>query len=228
MMDRLTLIQTLMKQKKLSNYLEIGVFNGHIFFRIKSGFKVAVDPDFRFDGIRRIGKTILNPYNLFNQYFEKTSDDFFAQDSEPVFSKKKIQIALIDGMHEYEFALRDIENTLRYLSEDGVIIVHDCNALTRESSSSFAEWTAGPGKGTWNGNVWKTILHLRSLRSDLTAFVLDCDHGLGIITKRKPEKTLHYTLEQIQRFKYDDFNANREQWIGLKEPKYFYEFFGLK
>jgi hypothetical protein len=225
-MDRLTLIQTLMKQKKLNNYLEIGVFNGHIFFRIRSGFKVAVDPEFKFDPIRKMGKMILNPYNLFNQYFEKTSDAFFAQDAEQVFSGKKIQIALIDGMHEYEFALRDIENTLRFLSEDGVIIVHDCNALSKESSSSFGEWNAGPGKGTWNGNVWKTILHLRSLRTDLRVFVLDCDHGLGIITKGKPEKTLSYTPEQIRRFTYDDFNANREQWIGLKEPNYFYEYFG--
>jgi hypothetical protein len=226
-MDRLLLIRTLMKEKKLHNYLEIGVFNGHIFFRIKSSFKVAVDPEFKFDSLRKMGKIILNPYNLFNQYFEKTSDAFFVENAEQIFSKKRIEIALIDGMHEYEFALRDIENTLRYLSGDGVIVVHDCNALTKESSSSYSEWKAGHGTGTWNGNIWKTILHLRSLRSDLNVFVLDCDHGLGIITKRKTEKTLPYTQDQIARFKYDDFNANREQWIGLREAKYFYEYFAL-
>jgi hypothetical protein len=228
MMDRLQLIQRLMKQKKLSNYLEIGVFNGHIFFRIRSHFKVAVDPAFKFDALRKIGKIILNPNNLFNQYFEKTADDFFAQDAAQVFSNKPIQVALIDGMHEYEFALRDIENTLGYLSDDGVIIVHDCNALTKESSSSYSDWIRGPGVGTWNGNIWKTILHLRSLRGDLTAFVLDCDHGLGIVTKRKPEKLLSYTAEQIQRFTYEEFNANREQWIGLKEPQFGLDYLGLK
>jgi hypothetical protein len=227
MPDRLLLIQTLMKQKKLRNYLEIGVFNGHIFFRVKSRFKVAVDPAFKFDRLRKIGKVLLNPFNFFNQYFQKTSDVFFAEDANRVFAEKKIQIALIDGMHEYEFALRDIENTLRHLADDGVIIVHDCNALTRESSSSFSEWKAGPGVGTWNGNIWKTILHLRTLRRDLTVFVLDCDHGLGIVTKGKPDYFLSYTREQIERFSFEEFNENRKDWIGLREPQYFYSFFGL-
>lgn len=31
-MDRLAIIEILMKQKKLKIYLEIGVFNGHVFF----------------------------------------------------------------------------------------------------------------------------------------------------------------------------------------------------
>ena len=63
-MNRLDVIQALMTQKGLKNYLEIGVENGHIFFRIKSRFKVAVDPKFIFDASRRFGKALLNPYNL--------------------------------------------------------------------------------------------------------------------------------------------------------------------
>ena len=97
-MNRLDVIQALMRQKGLKNYLEIGVENGHIFFRIKSNVKVAVDPNFIFDASRRFGKVILNPYNLHNQYFEKTSDAFFSQDAARVFSENKIQLALIDGM----------------------------------------------------------------------------------------------------------------------------------
>ena len=113
-MNRLHILQTLMREKKLNNYLEIGVFNAHIFFRIKSHFKIAVDPEFQFDWLRKAGKSILNPSNFFAHYFEKTSDDFFQQDAPELFRKKKIEISLIDGMHEYEFALRDIENTLFY------------------------------------------------------------------------------------------------------------------
>ena len=56
-----------MRRRHLKNYLEIGVLNGHIFFRIKSSFKVAVDPQFIFDNFRKAGKLILNPYNLSNQ-----------------------------------------------------------------------------------------------------------------------------------------------------------------
>lgn len=222
------IIQALMKGKKLKNYLEIGVFNGHIFFRVKSNFKVAVDPDFRFSKSRKIGKTILNPYNIYNNYFNKTSDDFFAQDAPEVFARKKIEISLIDGMHEYAFALRDVENTLQYLADDGVILLHDCNPLNSESACSFADWKARNFAGVWNGDVWKTILHLQCLRNDLNVFVLDCDHGLGIVTKAKPAQTLHYTQAEIAQFSYHDFNNCRQEWLNLKPADYFYEYFGLR
>jgi hypothetical protein len=226
-MDRQTILQALLNQKKLKNYLEIGVFNGHIFFRINSNFKVAVDPDFRFDTLRKIGKTILNPYNIFNQYFEKTSDAFFEEDAARVFADKKIELSLIDGMHEYAYALRDIENTLSYLTPNGVIVIHDCNPLTKAAASSFAEWEARNFADTWNGDVWKAILYLRSVRKDVNAFVLDCDHGLGIVTYGTPEKGLSFTPDQIARFTYEDFNKNRAEWLNLKPADYFYTHFGL-
>lgn len=227
-MDRLKLIQILMNQKGLSNYLEIGVFNGHVLFKIKSKFKIAVDPEFRFDTLRKIGKTFLNPYNLSNKYFSKTSDDFFKEDAPDLFAQKKIQIALIDGMHEYSFVLRDVENTLNYLSDDGVIILHDCNPQTKTAGGTFEEWSAKGSSGPWNGDVWKTIFHLRSLRDDINVFVLDCDHGLGIITKGKPENKLNHTLQEIHQSKYEDFDANRKQWINLKPADYAFEYFKLK
>jgi hypothetical protein len=227
-MDRLLILQTLMKQKRLNNYLEIGVFNGHIFFKVKSNFKIAVDPDFRFDFIRKTGKVLLNPYNVYNNYIQKTSDDFFAQDAPRLLSKKKLDIALIDGMHEYAFALRDVENTLRYMNDDAIIIMHDCNPQTKESACSFAEWKSKEFAGVWNGDVWKVIVHLRSLRNDVTAFVLDCDHGLGIITKKKSQDMLPFKQHDIDNFTYEDFNNNRQQWLNLKPENYFYDFFGVK
>jgi len=216
-----------MKQKGLSNYLEIGVFNGHVLFKVKSKFKIAVDPEFRFDFLRKTGKTILNPYNLFNTYFSKTSDDFFKEDAPDLFVKKKVHVALIDGMHEYAFSLRDVENTLNHLSDDGIIILHDCNPQTKVAGGSFEEWAARGSNGAWNGDVWKTILHLRSSRDDINVFVLDCDHGLGIVTKGKPENKLNYNLEDINQFKYEDLEANRELWINLKPADYCYDYFKL-
>lgn len=158
-MNRVKLIQLLMKQKGLKNYLEIGVFNGHVFFRVKSTFKIAVDPEFKFDVLRKIGKTIINPYNIFNKYFLKTSDDFFKQNAPPLFQKNKIDIALVDGMHEYAYALRDVENILNYLSNDGVIIMHDCNPATKEAARTYEEWNKAGSTGQWNGDVWKAIVH---------------------------------------------------------------------
>lgn len=227
-MDRVKLIQSLMKQKGLKNYLEIGVFNGHVFFRVKSTFKIAVDPEFKFDVLRKIGKTIINPYNLFNKYYSKTSDDFFEQDAPGLFAKNKIDIALVDGMHEYAYALRDVENILNYLNDDGVIIMHDCNPANKEAARTHEEWKEKGMTGQWNGDVWKAIVHLRSLRKDIDVFVLDCDYGLGIITKRKPENNLNFSPLQIGSFTYEEFNANRGQWINLKRADYGYEYFKLE
>jgi hypothetical protein len=226
-MNRLKVIRTLMRKKNLKNYLEIGVFNGHVFFRVSSTFKIAVDPEFKFDAVRKTGKLFTNPYNLYNKYIEKTSDAFFAEDAASLFSEKKVQVALVDGMHEYSFSLRDVENTLQYLSDDGVIIMHDCNPQAKEEAGTFEEWQI-KGSGQWNGDVWKAIVHLRSLRNDVNVFVLDCDHGLGIITKAKPESKLSFSEEEIKKLSYEDLNANRKNFLGLKPASYFYEYFGLK
>ena len=225
-MNRLTVIKTLMSQKNLKNYLEIGVFNGHVFFRVKSKFKIAVDPEFAFDNLRKLGKIIINPYNIFNQYFEKTSDEFFERNAPQLFAEKQIQLALIDGMHEYSFTLRDVENTIRYLSDDGVIVMHDCNPLKRENAVSFKEWKAS-GVGEWNGDVWRAIVNLRSLRDDINVFVLDCNFGLGIITKGKPENKLPFSQKEIEALTFEDFDAHRQQWLNLKPAAYLYKYFEL-
>ncbi len=226
-MNRQQVIQQLMHERGLKNYLEIGVFNGHIFFRVKSNFKLAVDPDFRFRAGRKILKTILNPYNLFNRYFRKTSDDFFRDDAASVLKGRQLDLALVDGMHEFDYALRDVENTLGYLQKNGVIVMHDCNPQTPEAACSFAEWKARDFSGQWNGDVWKAILQLRT-RDDINVFVLDCDHGLGVVTYGQPEKQLHFTPEQIAGFTYDDLAHNRAEWLNLKPASYFQEYFKLK
>jgi len=225
-MNRLTLIQLLMKQGR-KNYLEIGVYNGHIFFRIKSTLKVGVDPEFKFDLLRKIGKTFINPYNIFNQYFSETSDDFFNSHANHLFGDKKIEISLVDGMHEYHYALRDTENVLKYLDENGVIVLHDCNPITKESGRSFDEWKKSGMEYDWNGDVWKAIVHLRSLRPDVNAFVVDCDYGLGIVTKRKPENMLSFSGNEINSLTYEDLNNHRGEWLNLKPVNYLKEYFNI-
>jgi hypothetical protein len=226
-MDRLTAIKTLMKCKGYKNYLEIGVSNGHIFFRVKSTFKIAVDPSFQFGRSRIFTKTIINPWNLYNKYFRVTSDDFFLKHAESVIGEKKIDLAFVDGMHEYEYALNDIENCLKYLDDDGVILVHDCNPLTKEASRPYKEFAVdNKVNALWNGDVWKAILYLRT-RKDLNVFVLDCDHGLGVVTKSSPENTLSYTKHEIAQLSYEDLDANRVSWLNLKQPNYFHNFFKI-
>ena len=61
--------------------------------------------------------------------------------------------------------------------------MHDCCPTTPSMAfpaKSFAEAEAQnmnlPGwTSDWCGDVWKTIVHLRSSRNDLAVAVLDCD-----------------------------------------------------
>lgn len=110
------------------------------------------------------------------------------------------------------------------MQENGVIVMHDCNPQTAGAAGRFEEWETGE----WNGDVWRTIIHLRSQRPDLTVFVLDIDQGLGIVTRQKPDTMLDLTTAQIQALTYDELVQNREKWLNLKPAAYFYEYFGLK
>ena len=89
--------------------------------------------------------------------------------------------------------MRDVENTLRYLRDDGVIVLHDCNPANASiacPATSYADfraqhrwWNLLWVHASWSGDVWKAIVQLRSTRHDLRIAVLNCDHGVGIIRK---------------------------------------------
>ncbi len=226
-MTRIEIIQQLIDSYNFRNYLEIGVRNGKCFFEIKAKNKIAVDPEFVISSTKKFKRIFSNFSNLNNHWYEETSDDFFARHSD-LFTKNKIDIALVDGMHEYHYALRDVENCLNHLADNGVIIMHDCNPPGEKEAVSFEAWKNRGYEGDWNGDVWKAVLHLRSLRPDINAFVLDTDHGLGIVTKRAPESPQPYAAEQIEAMTFNDLNTNRQAFLNLKPVSYLQDYFKLK
>src|SRR5690349_7456970 len=111
-MERLELIQRMIDARRFSTYLEIDELGGGVFFPVKCFRKIAVDPQFRFNWKGKLGETIRNPYNLNASFYETRSDEFFAKDAPKVFAKRKLDIALVDGMHEFKYALNDVMNCL--------------------------------------------------------------------------------------------------------------------
>jgi hypothetical protein len=158
-----------------------------------------------------------------------TSDSFFATQSRYLL-KYGIDVCLVDGLHTYEQAVRDILNSLSHLKKGGVILVHDCNpdsALMARPAFGIEElirlgipnWD-----GRWSGDVWKAIVHLRSLRNDVQAFVLDCDTGVGVVTRDETKELLPYTKADIRNMTYDFLAANRAALLDLRPPERFDEF----
>jgi hypothetical protein len=228
-LDRRQVIQTLINKRGYQTYLEVGVFLGKLFYSIKAKYKIAVDPNVKFTRFKLFKRSFKykNNTNLTAKSFKLTSDDFFARKANAIFKNRPIDVCLVDGMHEYGFALRDVENSLKYLQPNGVIVMHDCNPANKEAAVNFQTWKQNNFKGNWNGDVWKAVVHLRSQRNDINVFVLDTDFGLGVITWGNPESKLNFTADEIQNFTYEDLERNRKEWLNLKEPSYFFEYFNL-
>jgi hypothetical protein len=225
--NRIRAVQRALSGRVNPVYLEIGVSKGQAFRRISAAEKIAVDPVFK---LSERSRQLADAKARVTHYFETTSDSFFTNET-AFLEERPIDVALIDGLHTYEQVVRDVENTVRYLRDDGVIFLHDCNPALEligrraETWEDFVAQQKGPLViGIWSGDVWKSIVYLRSLRRDLRVAVLKCDTGVGVVRKGAPESRLAYTPEQIEALSYSDLAADRKRMLNLKPPRYLGEF----
>lgn len=234
-MNRLSVIQDLINKIDAKNYLEIGVNTGFVLLNLNVKNKYGVDPKFEIPNMKINGKEHFKYGDIDMHLYEIESDLFFKN-----FAKKDlingVDIVFIDGLHNYSQSLKDVINSLQYLNNNGVIIMHDCNPLNyamaypvKESINEAIE-LGNKGElegwnGAWNGDVWKTIAHLRSIADNLEIFTLDIDYGLGIIKKGKNNNKLtDISIEEIQKADYYFFEENRKKILNLKHPRYFKDF----
>ncbi|MBM1279421.1 class I SAM-dependent methyltransferase [Ponticoccus sp. SC6-36] len=156
-------------------YLEIGTDRGAS-LALATCRSIAIDPDFKIAGPVWDNKPALH-------LFRQTSDDVFAS-GEIASLGAKINLAFIDGMHLFEFVLRDFINVERIMSRDGVIILHDVVPIG--VASSAREWDKSKTRA-WTGDVWKMTEILRDRRPDLTVDILDArPTGLAIVRGLDP------------------------------------------
>jgi hypothetical protein len=225
--NRIKAVQQALDGRTERVYLEIGVSRGRVFRRITADKKIAVDPAFKLSArSRRLADAKAGA----THYFETTSDAFFA-DEAALLEQYGVDVALIDGLHTYKQVLRDVENTLRYLRDDGVIFLHDCNPANASiacPATSYADFRAQhrlrdllwARRPLWSGDVWKAIVELRSTRHDLRIAVLNCDRGVGVVRRGLPESRLSYSLAQVEALSYADLAADRDRLLNLKRPAY--------
>lgn len=189
------------KLNRKSVYLEIGVRNpDDNFHKIKSEEKYSVDPGFE------------NPEN--NVDFKVTSDEFFQKlDAGEYLNKNiKFDVIFIDGLHLAEQVDRDINNSLRYLKEDGFIIMHDCNPPTEFHATENYYYRLSPSQGFWNGTTWKAFFKTRK-RTDLYSCCIDTDWGVGILSKKVNLGPVTTVLNEF--FEYQVLAENRKESLNL-------------
>ena len=54
--------------------------------------------------------------------------------------------------------------------------------------------------------------------------MLDCDFGLGIITRGEADNSLNLTEQDVAKLTYDDLSRNRKQLLNLTDETFFFEF----
>jgi hypothetical protein len=225
-MNRTEVIQRILDKKKARTYLEIGVDCGDNYFPIKARKKIAVDPDFKFSKKSKIRWALRNPYNMLAKYCKLSSDNYFAGTK----NYYQLDVVFIDGLHTYQQSLKDVNNSLSNLKENGVIVIDDCNppheaAAYPADSLNHAVSLNLPGwDGVWCGDVWKTICYLRSNRKDLRIFVLNCDFGLGIITRGESDNCLNLSEQDIDKMTYEEFSQNRNKLLNLMDEIFLFDF----
>jgi hypothetical protein len=168
-------------------YMEIGCRSGQIFAQAQ-GKTIAVDPFFQADRNVIGAKPALH-------VLQATSDDFFAGG----FLKRndiRLSVSFLDGMHLFEFLLRDLMNTEAHSRADGVILLHDCSPY--DHAMTARDYTGKRGS-PWTGDVWKLLPILQEHRPDLRVQVLDCaTTGLVAISGLDPaNRVLHDRYDAI-------------------------------
>ena len=155
-----------------THYLEIGVRNPEVNFdKIDSTYKYSVDPCIELEEI---------PMD-----FIMTSDDFFKKlrNNEVLSNEKRFDVIFIDGLHLAEQVDRDISNSLKFLKDDGFIVMHDCNPPSEYHASENYSYRLSPAKDYWNGTTWKAFVKFRQNKKYYSCCI-DTDWGVGIISKK--------------------------------------------
>ena len=62
---------------------------------------------------------------------------------------------------------RDIDNALKFIKEDGFIIVHDVNPPTEWHARENYTFFNSPARGAWNGTAWTEVNDMNNKRNTL-------------------------------------------------------------
>ena len=183
--NRKYIVQEIINIKEYTKYLEIGCFDNELFDVVNINHKTGVDPV--------SGGTI-----------RLTSDQFFKN------NKEFFDCVFIDGLHTYNQVKKDIQNSLKFLNKNGIILLHDC------LPNNFYEQATPRCQWTWNGDVWKAIVESRRSK-DVDVYTCYADYGIGIIIKRPNRNLLNHIQKDPSSLKFDDYFYDHKNLMNIIE-----------
>ena len=182
-------------KRNYTKYLEIGLSNCTCFDNVNCELKHGVDPN-------SYDPSVGDGWKIFEK---TTSDKFFENCTE------KYDIIFIDGDHECNQVLRDIDNSIRHLNDNGIIFVHDTKPHTElMQRSPMPHHTELCERGLWTGDVWKAIATFRSQRTDFSVKTFDTELGLTIL-----ERGHNQLIEIPENLTYEWYLTNQDYVLNL-------------
>lgn len=195
-MRRHDFLRALHDQVAPRTYLEIGVSDGRS-LTLSRVPTIAIDPAFKITSGLRCDLHLV----------KATSDDFFARPdpirhfrggrnpwrnfrhARPILGAWRgsavVDLAFIDGMHLFEFALRDFMNVERHAAWNSVIVLDDM--LPRNVDEAARERHTKD----WTGDVFRVTDVLRRYRPDLVTILVDtAPTGLLVVLGADPASTV--------------------------------------
>lgn len=180
-MDKHQVLKRIHQELQPRSYLEIGVQTGRSFF-LATCPAIGVDPMPMISvGLPTTAKII-----------RTTSDIFFAEQAQSLI-REPIDMVFIDGMHLFEYALRDFMNVEKYAQPSTLVLIDDIFPGHPAQAARDRRTQA------WTGDVWKMLQILQLYRPDLTLLLLDVyPTGLLCISGLDRDNTvLHGSYEEI-------------------------------
>ena len=183
-LDVLSMIHSHLRPR---TYLEIGVADGQSIALARPETRaIGIDPE----------PQIARPLGSRTSIVATTSDHYFAtRDVRSDLGGLPIDLAFIDGMHRFEFALRDFVNIEKHATPRSTVLIHDCYPLNRLTAERERQTVF------WSGDIWRLILLLRKYRPDLSVNVIaTAPTGLGVVRRLDPaSRVLDGRLDEIGR-----------------------------
>lgn len=202
-MKRHEIINFFIKKYYYKKYLEIGVFTGFNFEKINCLEKDGVDP-----GLEGVVASCVNYPYYSDEFFDRIKGEGI-----------KYDFIFIDGLHHTDQVDRDIKNSLNYLSNNGVVMLHDSNPYCFEMQEV-------PRKtGFWTGDVWKSVVKVRYNNPEINYFTIDTDFGCTIL--KKGNRVIDNDIPLNEALKWDYFNNNKAKLLNLISPEVFLETFNI-
>lgn len=185
-------------------YLEIGVRRG-------VSLAQAACPSLAIDPLPELNVPPRDDQRVIAQ----TSDHFFEFSASKLLADVAVDLAFIDGMHLFEFVLRDFMNVERHAHEHTVVViddvfpVHPVHAARRRTTAA------------WTGDVWKIYDCLSQSRPDLALVPIDTSPSglLVVFGLNSATTTLREQYNPLVRRYRDDVTIDDEiGQVALERP----------